>query len=69
MPPVIIYAHRAFVVYTILRQTGLLKTRKDVKAYKKALESSRAREQYLASMIDNAGIELSEFDIIALSNM
>lgn len=57
------------VVATLARQISLVFPRTDTEAYKKALESSRAREKYLASIIDKNDFEIDEFDRIALSEM
>jgi hypothetical protein len=43
--------------------------RMDNRGYKKAYESARARELYLAGMLDDNGIEPDEFDLIALNNL
>jgi hypothetical protein len=56
-------------VAVIVRQLDLLSPRRDIKAYKKALESSRAREMYLANIIDKNDFEIDEFDRIALTQM
>jgi hypothetical protein len=44
----------------------LRRKRNYTKILEKALESANARVLYLATMLDDNGIELDEFDIIAI---